>query len=150
MMAWRGWVVVAGVVFAGLAVAGPGRQEEPPDPAAGAARMQTQLGLDDATRDAIEAILTEAQAEAGPIRAQAESLSAEVKVVIETRPRDWKRIDKLVHQVADARADGFLLRLKTMDEIEGLLTAEQVAKFKALRAEREAQHGPPGGLGDGL
>ncbi len=135
---WGRWVVVAGALVAGLAVAGPGRSG-PPDPGVVAAHLGAELGLDDATEAKIEAIISASLAEGAPLRQQGEELAAALKAAEAATPRDWKRIEKLVHEIADLRADGVILRMKTAERIEAVLPADDVEAFRAMRARREAE-----------
>lgn len=133
---WVGVVAMGGLV-AGLAVAGPGRGG-PPDPGVVAAHLGAELGLDDATEAKIEDIVSASLAEGAPLRERGQELADELKAAEAASPRDWKRIEKLVHQIADLRADGVILRMKTAERIEAVLPADDVAAFRALRERREA------------
>ena len=118
------------------------RHEAMPEPAEAASRMAEHLGLDEATQATIEAILTEGKQHATAELERIRTLHEAVRDMRSSDDQDAKRLRKLVHQIADIRADLELHRMSIHDEIEALLTPEQAEKFRAARARRH--HGPPG------
>lgn len=132
------WLVMGMLMFGAVAVARPA-----PEPAAMATRLSTALGLDEATKGKVEALLTAAMDEGRPLREKAYALEAELKAERERPEPDMKKIDKLVHQLAELKADGVMIRMRTADSIEALLTPEQAARFRELRARRAAEERRP-------
>jgi Spy/CpxP family protein refolding chaperone len=136
------WLVMGMLMFGAVAVARP-----TPEPAAMAARLATALGLDEATKGEVEALLTAAMDEGRPLREKAYALEAELRAERERPEPDMKKVEKLVHQLAELKADGMMIRMRTADSIEALLTPEQAARFRELRARREAEERRPGAPG---
>lgn len=130
----RRWMMAGMLCLATVAVARP-----VPEPAVVAAKMASELGLDDATEAKVESLLAAAMDEGRPLREKAHTLGAELKIEREKPDPDMKKIDKLVHELADLHADGTMIRYRTAMAIEELLTPAQVAKFRELRAKREAE-----------
>lgn len=147
------------LLVAGLAVADPPGPRHgppgPPDPVEAAAKLSEALGLDAATTETIEAILTESMARGKAIADQLRDVGEAVRAERALDAPNDKKVVKLVHQAADLKADLELLRMHTGDEIGALLTAEQKARFDAFRRKRFAElhrggprpFGPPDGEG---
>jgi Spy/CpxP family protein refolding chaperone len=120
-------------------------RDQMPEPAEAAARMAQHLDLDEATQATIEAIFAESQLHAQSEQEAMRPLHEEVRAIRESDKQDTKRLRRLVHQIADMRADLELHRMATMDEITSLLTPEQADRFKKARARRHHAQGPPQG-----
>ncbi|HMV67986.1 MAG TPA: periplasmic heavy metal sensor [Myxococcota bacterium] len=129
-----GWLAIGAVAWAR------------PEPEAMAARLATELGLDDATRGKVAARLGEAVDEGRPLREKAEALEADLRAEQAKPQPDLRHVDKLVHQLAALRADGVMVRIRAAVDIEALLTPEQVAKFRELRAKQRREEEDLGGL----
>ncbi len=111
-----------------------------PEPAEMAAKMAEHLDLDEAMQATIEAVLTEARVEAEPLVA---GVKDKHEALLEERAKEEpgvRAVRRLVHHIADLKADLFLLKLETGDEIEALLPEEARARFHLFR-ERRAMHG---------
>jgi Spy/CpxP family protein refolding chaperone len=138
---------LAGVVLvlgmSGSAVAGEGRHG-PHDGGAMAAHIAQELGLDDATRGKVEAILDGAEAKAKAILSDARQAGRDLKAEHDAERPDLKKMEKLIRQLADLRADVAVVRLHAEADVDALLTPDQRTKLRALRAEQRG-HGREGG-----
>lgn len=135
-----GLVLVFGV--AGAAVAGESHHG-PHDGGVLAAHIASELGLDDATRAKVEAILDGAEAKAKGILSDARQVGRDLKAEHDALHPDLKKMEKLIRQLADLRADVAVVRLHAEADVDALLTPDQRTKLRALRAEHR-DHGREG------
>ncbi len=129
---------LAGVVLvlgmSGSAVAGEGHHG-PHDGGAMAAHIAQELGLDDATRGKVEAIIDGAEAKAKGILSDARQAGRDLKAEHDTEHPDLKKMEKLIRQLADLRADVAVVRLHAEADVDALLTPDQRTKLRAIRDE---------------
>jgi Spy/CpxP family protein refolding chaperone len=144
MPKWSLGVVLA-LAVSGAAMAGEARRG-PHDGGVMAAHIAQELGLDDATRAKVEAILDGAEAKAKAILSDARVVGRDLKAEHDAERPDLKKMEKLIRQLADLRADVAVLRLHAEADVDALLTPDQRLKLRALRAERR-DHDREGDLG---
>lgn len=121
-----------------LGVASPafaGEHHGPHDGASMAAHIATELGLDDATRAKVETIVSGAESKAKGIMVDARTAARDLKAEHDQEHPDLKKMEKLIRQMADLRADVAVVRLHAEADIDALLTPDQRTKLRALRAE---------------
>jgi Spy/CpxP family protein refolding chaperone len=121
----------------------PAKQKGPPSAAEASARLAKALGLDEGTRAAVEAVLSELLRTTKPLRDEAQRLGAEARAQREAGekpdPATQARRKELHAQIEAARAAADV-------KIEAQLTPAQVAAFRELRAKREERRDDkPGG-----
>jgi protein CpxP len=95
------------------------------------------LNLTDAQREQIRDIRQRHEAEMKEARAKVDTARAGHRQAVEAIPVDEGRIRATSQALAEAQADMAVLRARVHSEIFALLTPEQQAKAKELRAQRE-------------
>jgi Spy/CpxP family protein refolding chaperone len=134
-----GVVLGGALAWMGSAFAGsPPPDGATPDGGVVAARLAHTLGLDDATRAKLEAIVDRSVAQGVPIAAKVRDSAQRLQAQQDSATPDLKVMEAEVRQIADLRAEIAVLRLRTGHDIEALLTPDQVTRFRALRRDRVA------------
>src|SRR5262249_406001 len=110
------------LLFAALAIAGRAAAQAPP-PGATAPPRGTELS--DAQKRAIDAILTDAKAKAGPLTAELGKGVREVRDNLLPRKPDQPGRQRLITRMPDLAAQLVALRINATARILGVLTAEQ-------------------------
>jgi Spy/CpxP family protein refolding chaperone len=96
-----------------------------------------ELELTDAQREQVRTVMQSNQAAFKEISDRMRTARAALDAVVTADTVDEASIRAKSAEVAAVEADGAVLRAKVHQEVFGLLTAEQQAKAKELRAQRQ-------------
>ena len=128
------------LIWMGAAYAGVGpRDGQAPDGGVVAARLAYALGLDDATRGKVEAIVDRSVTQGSPLADKVREAVARLEAEHAAAHPDLKAMETEVETIADLRAQIAILRLRAGQDIEAMLTPAQIPQFRALRRDHVAE-----------
>lgn len=129
------------LVLSGSALAGE-PHHGPPQGSGMVAHIADELGLDSATKAKVQSIFEAAETKAKGILLDARQAGRDLKAERDAAQPDLKKMEKLIHRLADLRADVAIVRLHAEADIDALLTPDQRTKLRALREEHRDHGGP--------
>lgn len=161
-MRWQNLVVSLTALLAGLAVASEGFAQQPfggpprgggpgsfggPPPGGGPDRFlkehASQLGLDDETMEAIEAIVDDSREQARELRGELRDLHREMRDLLSQETPDEAAVMEQAEAIGQAEIGFHKHRLNALLKIRGLLTEEQRAELARIREETRSRWREP-------
>lgn len=105
----------------------------------GGGRMAAELNLTDAQREQVRDVHQRHEAELKEARTKVMAARDAHRKAAQAIPVDEAQIRAMSQALAEAQADMTVLRARVHSEVFALLTPEQQAKAKELRAQRETR-----------
>jgi Spy/CpxP family protein refolding chaperone len=142
--------VLGGATLALVVGAAAGSAQSPPPGERGpwmgrAEHMARFLGLSEQQQDQIRKLMDERRTEHQALREKAEQAREQLRQALEAANPDPAAVGELAIEGHRLRQQERALREAQDEAIRGLLTADQRARFDAMKALREGGMGGPGG-----
>ncbi|MFL6527967.1 MAG: Spy/CpxP family protein refolding chaperone [Chthoniobacterales bacterium] len=102
-------------------------------------RALKEVGVTEAQKDQIRGIMREQRPQLQPLRKQMVEERRALRTAIEASPVNESAIRTQAARVAQVQADLAVKRAQIADRVRGVLTPEQQAKLKEIKAQRDAK-----------
>ena len=103
-------------------------------------RMATKLGLSDAQKTQIQALKLNSRNDMKPLRDEKRAIRQEMKTLDTSAPDYSTRLADIANRKSEIARQMTIVKGNKRQQLEAILTPEQLAKMKTMRSKRKGSH----------